>query len=185
VQTISGRDLEILDIVARYPGSSHDSFIFNNSKLCERFENNEFGNGILLGDGGYALKPYLMIPLRKPSNETEMKYNKAHISTRNTVERQYGVWKRRFPCLSLGLRLKVETTAIVIVACAVLHNFCIQRKESLPYVDYELETLISQSNSVIERDTEEINSATNSIYRRAKMKEAKFIEYFRLLNNSN
>jgi hypothetical protein len=183
VQTVSSHDLQILDIVARYPGSSHDSFIFNNSTVCERFENNEFANGILLGDGGYALKPYLMIPLRNPSNSAERDYNSAHIATRNTVERQYGVWKRRFPCLSLGIRLKMETTAIVIVACAVLHNFCIQRKEKLPNIDPELEIIVAESNIIMERDNNQISNITISSNRKAKMKQSKLIEYFHLLNN--
>ncbi len=33
-----------------------------------------------------------------------------------------GVWKRRFACLSVGMRLKICTTLTVIVATAVLHN---------------------------------------------------------------
>jgi len=46
----------------------------------------------------------------------------AHCRTRNTVERMFGVWKRRFACLATGLRLKKDTVLVVIVATAVLHN---------------------------------------------------------------
>lgn len=49
-------------------------------------------------------------------------YNYSQIRTRNIVERFFGVWKRKFPCLQLGLRTKLRTTANIIVACAVLHN---------------------------------------------------------------
>lgn len=132
IQTVSGSDLRVLDIVARYPGSTHDSFIFVNSLLKERFESGEFSGFVLLGDSGYALKPYLMTPLKNPRLRSEKLYNEAHIKTRNCVERQYGVLKRRFPCLSLGIRLKITTQAMVVVACAVLHNFCIQEKDDLP-----------------------------------------------------
>nr|CAI5840736.1 unnamed protein product [Callosobruchus analis] len=52
--------------------------------------------------------------------------------TRNPVERSYGTWKRRFPVLALGLRLKLDTSLAVIVACGVLNNIAIQHKENLP-----------------------------------------------------
>lgn len=158
-----------MDIVARYPGSSHDSFIFTNSRLCERFENGEFGNGMLLGDGGYALKTYLMTPLRDPSTNSEKLYNESHIKTRNTVERKYGVWKRRFPCLSLGMRLKIETQVAVIVACAVLHNFCVQQKERIPDGDLQLFNEI---------DSNPASSNDSSSLRAAKIKQTQIINYF-------
>lgn len=53
VQTVSDANLKILDIVARWPGSTHDQTIFNNSSIRNRFEQGHFGNGILLGDSGY------------------------------------------------------------------------------------------------------------------------------------
>lgn len=49
VQVISSADLYIKDIVARWPGSAHDSTIFNNSRVKHRFDEGEFGNGFLLG----------------------------------------------------------------------------------------------------------------------------------------
>ena len=42
-------------------------------------------------------------------------------------ERTIGVWKRRFPCLSFGLRTKLQTAVNIIVATAILHNIAIQR----------------------------------------------------------
>jgi len=36
----------------RWPGSVHVSTIFDNSLLRAQFENNEFGNSVLVGDGG-------------------------------------------------------------------------------------------------------------------------------------
>lgn len=49
-QVICGPNLKIQDIVARWPGSTHDAVIFNNSRVLGRFENGEFGRGILLGN---------------------------------------------------------------------------------------------------------------------------------------
>ena len=39
-----------------------------------QFENNEFGNGFLLGDGGYPCRDYLMTPLLNPYTEPEKRY---------------------------------------------------------------------------------------------------------------
>jgi hypothetical protein len=38
VQAVSGPDLELQNIVLRWPGSVHDSRIFKNSRLCAQFE---------------------------------------------------------------------------------------------------------------------------------------------------
>ena len=92
--------------------------IFQNSRLCAKFENGYYG--ILLGDSGYALKPYLLTPIINPQTPPERRYNYSQCRTRNTVERLFGVWKHHFAYLSLGLRIKVQTVLVVIVA--VLHN---------------------------------------------------------------
>ncbi|KAF9417921.1 hypothetical protein HW555_005066 [Spodoptera exigua] len=52
----------------------------------------------------------------------QIRYNGAQIKTRNIVERTFGIWKRRIPCLSKGPGNKLETVSLIIVACAVLHN---------------------------------------------------------------
>jgi hypothetical protein len=89
--------------------AAHDSTIFTNSRLYARFEMGQIRDGYLLGDGGYPSKPYLLTPLVAPNLRAEMKYNSAQIRTRNPVERAFGVLKRRFPCLRMGLRVKVRT----------------------------------------------------------------------------
>ncbi|KAK5650419.1 hypothetical protein RI129_001448 [Pyrocoelia pectoralis] len=135
VQVIGDGDLRILDIVARWPGSTHDQTIFNNSRIHARFEGNEFGNSIILGDSGYALQKYLITPLLHPHTEGQQLFNEAQIRSRNPIERLFGVWKRRFPILSLGLRLSLETTQKVIIACAVLHNIAQEKNEETPVDD--------------------------------------------------
>lgn len=132
VQSISDSDLKFRNIVARWPGSVHDQTIFNNSRVKEQFENGAFAPYILLGDSGYTLQRYLMTKLHETQNRSENLYNESLIRTRNVVERQYGVWKRRFPILHFGLRLQLHTAMAVIVATAVLHNIAIEMKEAIP-----------------------------------------------------
>lgn len=107
VQTICSPDLKILDIVARWPGSTHDSTIFNNSNIRGRFERGELGDNLLVGDSGYPVKTYLITPLLRPAKNEEQLFNESQIRTRNPVKRCYGVWKRRFPILALGIRLNL------------------------------------------------------------------------------
>jgi len=48
---VCGPQMEIYDVVARWPGSYHDSFIFNASRACTFFSRNN-NNLLLLGDNG-------------------------------------------------------------------------------------------------------------------------------------
>nr|CAI5824327.1 unnamed protein product [Callosobruchus analis]CAI5826735.1 unnamed protein product [Callosobruchus analis]CAI5832616.1 unnamed protein product [Callosobruchus analis]CAI5839762.1 unnamed protein product [Callosobruchus analis]CAI5869910.1 unnamed protein product [Callosobruchus analis] len=63
---------------------------------------------------------------------THIRIKSPVIRTRNTVERQIGVWKMRFPILGYGCRLKLKTAMNVIVATGVLHNICIENNYPNP-----------------------------------------------------
>ncbi|XP_077510439.1 uncharacterized protein LOC144121199 [Amblyomma americanum] len=77
---------------------------------------------------------FLMTPLAdaNPPNTPEGRYQAAHIKTRNSVERAFGVWKRRFPCLDMGLQNRPERSAVIITACGALHNLAVLRKDPEP-----------------------------------------------------
>nr|CAH7762462.1 unnamed protein product [Callosobruchus chinensis] len=117
-QIVAAADETILNLVARWPGSAHDMTIFNNSLIRRQFEGGRYPNCLLLGDSGYAAKPYLLTPLLAPDTQAERRYSEAHIRTRNVVERTIGIWKRRFPILAYGCRLKLSNTLTIIVATA-------------------------------------------------------------------
>lgn len=131
---MSNGNLEIMDIVAHWRGSTHDSRIFNECRLKQRFERSEF-KGRLLGDSGYACTPYLFTPVLNPTSQEEERYNRAHIITRNSVERCFGVWKQRFRCLLRGFTTKLENTKLYIVALALLHNIAMHRQDLLEDVE--------------------------------------------------
>lgn len=57
-QVICNANLKLLDIVARWPGSAHDNTIFNNSRIRRKFEEGNFPNCILLGNGASHLIKY-------------------------------------------------------------------------------------------------------------------------------
>ncbi|CAI6343459.1 unnamed protein product [Macrosiphum euphorbiae] len=139
VQAICDSNLKIMNIVARWPGSVHDSTIFDNSMCRAQFENGEYGNSFLLGDGGYPCRDYMMTPLLRPVTEAEKRYQKAHIGTRNVVERLFGVWKRRFPVIAVGIRTQLNTTMTTIVATAVLYNILKEQGDEMPADEYAVD----------------------------------------------
>lgn len=122
--------LKMMDIVARWRGGTNDARIFRESTIKRRFEEGHF-NGRLLGDGGYACTPYLFTPVRNPRKPEELEYNRAHTSTRNTVERCFRAWKKRFGCLTKGMAGSLDTVKATIVALAVLHCLAIDLNDSL------------------------------------------------------
>ncbi|KAF4528500.1 hypothetical protein B566_EDAN016687 [Ephemera danica] len=132
--------LKIRDLVTRWFGSCHDSTVFGNSRLRADLELLRYGQRcFVLGDNGYSNLPYLLTPFLKPTNRQERRYNAAHKSTRNTVERMFGVWYRRFPCLSLGIRLKdLQDIQAVIMTTACLHNIAISAREQEPEDEQEV-----------------------------------------------
>lgn len=162
-QVICNTNLIINDIVCRWPGSTHDATIFNNSNIRAKFERHEFGNKLLLGDMGYPIKPYLITPLRNPQTPAEQLFNESHIRTRNPIERCFGVLKRRFPILALGIKIKLQSVEAVVVATAVLHN--IARELNLPdppvnigilqeIVNIEIENVVNNENNGVIRDND-------------------------------
>lgn len=137
VQTISSANLKVLNVVARWPGATHDQTIFRHSLVHDRFQAREFGGYILVGDSGYTNTFFLATPFtannREFPHDVHMQaYQRSIIRTRNVVERQYGVLKRRFPALAYGIRVSMETAQKLITSACILHNICIDENEAMP-----------------------------------------------------
>ena len=56
-------------------------------------------------------------------------YDTAHKSDRVKIENAFGVLKGRWRCLRVGLRCHLPQATNMVLACMVLHNVCIQRKD--------------------------------------------------------
>ncbi|XP_030069249.1 putative nuclease HARBI1 [Microcaecilia unicolor] len=110
VQAVCDANLRILDVVTRYPGSCHDSYILLNR------------------DARYGSKTWLLTLLAMPRSDAEKQYNEAHISTRCTIERTFGVLKSRFRCLHISggsLQYSPEKVAVIVLVCCMLHNIAL------------------------------------------------------------
>ncbi|XP_029341344.1 putative nuclease HARBI1 [Acyrthosiphon pisum] len=66
VQIVCGPKMQIFDIVSRWPGSVHDSRIYNNSRVKLLIESNALA-GHLIGDSGYPQSKFLYTPKLNPS----------------------------------------------------------------------------------------------------------------------
>jgi len=129
VQVICDHRGKWLNVVARWPGSTHDSHVLRSSSIWDRMEEGRV-NGYILGDSGYRCTRWLMTPLLQPNNEAERRYNAAHKGTRVLVEQSIGRWKRRFHVLHSENRMHdPNENCRVIGATAVLHNIAITRNE--------------------------------------------------------
>lgn len=106
-----------------------------------------------------------MTPVHTPNNRAQQLYNEAQIKTRNSVERLFGVWKRRFPVLAYGLRCQIQTTLTIIVATSVLHNVARSMNEPLPPPPENMD--INMLNYLIEQgeipDVPAVNAPRNNI----------------------
>ena len=90
----------------------------------------------------------MLTPLSNPLTPQENLYNESQIITRNVVERQYGVWKRRFLIIAGTMITSIERTKVIIVATAVLHNIALDQKDPLPTSIMEANE-INEDNNVI------------------------------------
>ncbi|KAM3877688.1 putative nuclease HARBI1 [Diretmus argenteus] len=125
----------ITDVVAKWPGATHDSFIWENSAVGQTAGREGFGQSFFLGDSGYPLRSYLITPVTNPASPAEETFNESHTHTRTHIERVFGRWKARFRCIhrsSGGLRLSPMKSAQVIVVTAMLHNMAVRAGADAP-----------------------------------------------------
>ena len=101
VQGVCSEDKKFLNIVANWPGATHDAFIWRQECNLNQLLGNGAGNdGYLLGDTAYPLVPWLMTPVRNPETQAERTYNSHHRPRmRQRIEGTFSRWKMRWQCL--------------------------------------------------------------------------------------
>lgn len=137
IQCVCDAENRFLNVVAKWPGSTHDAHIWNTCSLSDAFESSAIENGWLLGDSAYGLKPWLLTPKLSPETAADRKYNVCHRSTRSVIERTYGIWKMRFRCLYKKMTFTPDKNINIILSTAVLHNRCVDRR--IPLDDSNLD----------------------------------------------
>ncbi|KAM7290083.1 putative nuclease HARBI1 isoform X1 [Ixodes scapularis] len=100
VMVVCDADCRIMCIDPRYPGSVHDSFVWQFSWLRNQLEQGQLPRDgrFLLGDSGYPLEPWLITPV--PGNHATStacgRFNKAHSSIRLRLLVRGGEDTKRF-----------------------------------------------------------------------------------------
>uniref|UniRef100_A0A2N9GSH5 DDE Tnp4 domain-containing protein n=1 Tax=Fagus sylvatica TaxID=28930 RepID=A0A2N9GSH5_FAGSY len=125
-------DLKFCYVLAGWEGSAHDSRVLDDA--LHRSNGLKIPEGkYYLGDAGYGNRIGILSPYRKvryhlqefsdhpPENAREL-FNLRHSSLRTTIERGFGVLKKRFRVLGAEPFWSFETQVEVVLACCVLHN---------------------------------------------------------------
>ncbi len=97
----------------------------------------------MLGDSEYSNTPFLFVPYTDPVEGYKIRFNRAHETTRCTIERSFGILKKGFHLLHSEIRMSPTKVSWVIVACCVLHNLAIDL--NMPLDD----DLLSTSTSML------------------------------------
>jgi DDE superfamily endonuclease len=131
VQLVCDHKKMIRQYVIGYPGSCHDSRIWNEcnlSKTPEKFFSNEQW---IAGDKGYPLRKNLLTPMKesykKVRPDQKKKFNKYFSKYRVVIEHVNGALKETFESLK-GLRVKItnkaghEEAVRWIRSCLILYN---------------------------------------------------------------
>ncbi|XP_069098681.1 putative nuclease HARBI1 [Pleurodeles waltl] len=129
IQVVCNAKCLITDLVARYPGSTQDCYIFRHCGLYERLSRGDFGDGWLLGDSAYFIRPWIMTPYLEPGTPRQRRYNAAHKQTRSIIDKTCGLLRGRFRCLhKSGGALQYDPTMCckIIATCAMLHNLAVR-----------------------------------------------------------
>ena len=131
LQAVCDHEMRITDVFVGWPGSAHDTTVFDDSDLGRLSATNPstlFRDGThLLGDKAYCLTPTLLIPYKEgrdlENSSERLRFNKAHSSTRIVIERAFGCMKGRFRRLMYTIDLCFIVKLIQSVC--VLHNIAL------------------------------------------------------------
>lgn len=145
-QAVVDGNRKFMDIAAGYPGTMHDARILRNSRLNDLVLQGFNGptsqinvggtvKGLqpyLVGDSAYPISNALLKPYSdKTTDPKEKRFNKQFSKARVQVECAFGMLKSRFRHLH-HIEDSIQYVSPMIIACAVLHNICIELNDTWP-----------------------------------------------------
>ncbi|XP_036329506.1 putative nuclease HARBI1 [Rhagoletis pomonella] len=134
MQAICDERKKFLNVFIGFPGSSHDSWVLQNSPV---FRNLSLlcGDYYILGDSAYPCSDYIITPFKDNGHLTrDQKYFNIQLSKgRVVVENSFGILKQRFRQLYYCKLRGMKKLCHFIGACCVLHN--IANENDLEFMD--------------------------------------------------
>ncbi|XP_048345295.1 protein ANTAGONIST OF LIKE HETEROCHROMATIN PROTEIN 1-like [Sphaerodactylus townsendi] len=150
----SGR---FIDAEIRHSGRNDDAFVFMNSNICKAMDNGVYVPGnptvtlqgvtvppVILGDGAFPMRKWLMKPYAPPHNALERQFNYHLSQARNVVECAFGRLKARWRCLTAKLKVFPQNVTSLVAACVVLHNICEEKGHEVPQAVAECRPTLAQ-----------------------------------------
>ncbi|XP_068321910.1 protein ALP1-like [Pyrus communis] len=168
----------ILSIVAGFRGNKGDSRVLRSSTLYKDIEagkllnsppasvNGVAVNQYLIGDGGYPLLPWLMVPfVDAVKGSPEEHFNAAHNAMRLSALRTI-VSLKNWGVLSRPIQEEMKMAVAYIGACSILHNGLLRREDFSALCDGLDDHSLYDQSSQYYRDT---SLEENSIERKASV----------------
>ena len=132
VQVVCDAEMKFVNVVSKWPGSTHDSFIWSNSQIAAVMEHrSRMGSGRwLLGDSGYPLRPFLMTPFWMNKLKGKRRIIKVIKKLDQLWNAPLANWKPDSGAWTeqADVWCSLQRSVRTIIACAVLHNICILNK---------------------------------------------------------
>ncbi|KAK3916274.1 Protein ANTAGONIST OF LIKE HETEROCHROMATIN PROTEIN 1 [Frankliniella fusca] len=142
VQAVVDNNLQVRDLHVGEPGSVNDKGVFRRSALCRDIVLRENDRLLfeehLVGDGGYVLTDFMMIPFANNGHLTQeqLLFNRALSQCRVRVENGFGLAKGKWRRMKM-IHVRNEEIAVDhITASFMLHNFIIMNGEQLSALIY-------------------------------------------------
>ncbi|XP_018399900.1 PREDICTED: putative nuclease HARBI1 [Cyphomyrmex costatus] len=156
LQAVCDHKRQFTHIYVGNVGSIHDARVFRSSPLEEYIKNpDKFPNNThLIGDAAYKLHQHILTPYTDNGHLTQRQknYNFCHSSTRMTIERAFALLKCRWRSLLHTLAMYcIELIPYHILACCVLHNICLLRRDELQLQDVAVVIEVEEALNPLQR----------------------------------
>jgi len=151
LQGICNHKMKFIDVFTGICGSVHDARVWRLSDIKNMIDHDVERyfphHGHLLADSAYSLSYYMLTPYRDNGhlNDMQHNYNTKLSKTRVTIERTFGILKGQFRKLKYVYMYNTEMIPLVVLACCILHNICIDNEDE-PFDILEIENRNENNN---------------------------------------
>ncbi|XP_073822172.1 putative nuclease HARBI1 [Musca autumnalis] len=132
IQIVTDASLKIRDLdchLAKAAERKTPADIFAQSRIKERFEQNEFRGRLLLGDSVLKCSSYLYTPVLYAVTLSEQAYNSSLRLTHEPARKCLKLLEKRFGILNDEFHGSHTTARHIVVALVLLHNMALEWKD--------------------------------------------------------